>query len=153
MATIQQVKVWLDPEEPNYTGAAQALGAAALPVLTQLIQGADLALASKATYLASLIPHPGAADALRAAQARSEPLMRVAAASGIKNLDAVRGEALFDMLHRDPDAGVRKVAMRSAAALNSPAMLQRLRTLSTSDPEPSLRELAGTLLRTANPPR
>jgi hypothetical protein len=64
-------------------------------------------------------------------------------------LDPAHGEALFDALHRDADAGVRKVALRSAAALNSPAMLQRLRTLSTSDPEPGLRELASTLLRTA----
>lgn len=153
MATNQQVRTWLDPEEPDYLAAARALGAAALPAIIQLIQGSDLALASKATYLASLIPHPDAAVALRAAQRRSEPLMRVDAASGIRNLDAASGEALFDALHRDSDAGVRKVAVRSAAAMNSPAILQRLRTLSTTDPEPSLRELAGTLLRTANPPR
>jgi HEAT repeat protein len=153
MANIQQVKAWLDAEEPDYPGAARALGVAALPAITELIRGNDLALASKATYLASLIPHPGAADALRAAQARSEPLMRVAAASGIRNLDPVHAEQLFDALHRDPDPGVRKVALRSAAALNSPAVLQRLRAVSADDPEPSLRELASTLVRTASPPR
>ena len=153
MADIQQVKAWLDSEEPDYPGAARALGAAALPALTELIRGNDLALASKATYLASLIPHPGAADALRAAQARSEPLMRVAAASGIRNLDPAHGEQLFEALHRDPDAGVRKVALRSAAGLNSPAVLQRLRAVEASDPEPPLRELAGTLARPAAPPR
>ena len=153
MANIQQVKAWLDAEEPDYPAAARALGVAALPAITQLIQGGDLALATKATYLASLVPHPSAADALRVAQSRSEPLMRVAAASGIRNLDPAHGEALFEALHRDPDAGVRKVALRSAATLNSPKMLQRLRTLSASDPEPSLRELADTLLRTALPPR
>jgi len=65
----------------------------------------------------------------------------------------VHAEQLFDALHRDPDPGVRKVALRSAAALNSPAVLQRLRAVSADDPEPSLRELASTLVRTASPPR
>ena len=152
MANVEQVRVWLDPEEPDYPGAARALGPAALPAITELVKGMDLALASKATYLASLIPHPEAVVALRAAQARVEPQMRVAAASGIRNLDAASGEAMFESLHRDPDPGVRKVALRSAAALNAPAVLQRLRTLAESDPEPTLRDLATTLLRTANPP-
>ncbi|MBV8034856.1 hypothetical protein [Roseateles sp.] len=147
MADIPQVKTWLDPEEPDYAAAARTLGAAALPALKQLIGGADLALASKATYLASLIPHPDATTALRLAQGRSEPLMRVAAAAGIRNLAPAHGEALFDALQHDPDAGVRKVALSAAATLTSPAMLQRLRALSTSDPEPHLRELAGALLR------
>lgn len=154
MASIKEVRAWLDPEEPDYPGAAAALGPAALPALRELIQGGDLGLASKATYLASMIPGPAAVDALRAAHARNEPLLRVAAASGIRNLPRAAAEQVFELLHDDPDAGVRKVVLQSAVVLDSPAVLARVRSLAASDPEPFVRELADTVARTApRPPR
>jgi hypothetical protein len=55
--TMRDARAQLDPEEPDYHQAAE-LGPAALPLLEQLVRGADPMLAAKAAYLASLIP-PG----------------------------------------------------------------------------------------------
>jgi len=107
-----RVRKYLDPEEPNYSAAAAELGAEALPVLAALVQGADPLLASKAAYLASLIPDPEADRVMEQAARSEHPTVRVAAAAGLRS----RPDAAIDMaaeLIADPDAGVRKVAART----------------------------------------
>jgi len=144
--SVKEVRAWLDAEEPDYEAAAKQLGDAAQPVLLQLIQGGDLALASKATYLASMLPDKGAAlQALKAAYASKEPLLKVAAASGLRNLQADGAAEMFELLHDDVDPGVRKVALRSSVGLTAPKVLDRYRKLATSDPEPFVRDLAAQI--------
>ena len=140
--TMQDVRRWLDPEEPDYDGARAALGPAALPVLQTLAMGGDLALASKATYLASLIPAPETVALLQAAHARGEPVVSVAAAAGIRNLPPNEAVQVFQDLHADPDPGVRKVALRSSVGLTGPAVRARYESMAQTDPEPVIRDLA-----------
>jgi hypothetical protein len=113
MATIEaRVRKHLDPEEPNYSAAAAELGAEALPVLEALVQVADPLLASKAAYLASLIPDAQADRVIERAARSEHPTVRVAAAAGMRS----RPETTVDMaaeLMADPDAGVRKVATKT----------------------------------------
>ena len=52
--TMKDVRAWLDADEVDYENAKK-LGSAAIPFLMELVQGGDLGLASKATYLASMI--------------------------------------------------------------------------------------------------
>ena len=75
-----QVRKYLDPEEPNYAKAAAALGAEPCP-FSSAREGADPLLASKAAYLASLIPDPRAARVLEVAARSPEATVRVAAAA------------------------------------------------------------------------
>lgn len=84
MATETQVRKYLDPEEPDYPAAAAALGVEALPVLETLVQRGDPLLASKAAYLASLIPHEHAARVLEQAAQSDHPTVRIAAAAGLQ---------------------------------------------------------------------
>lgn len=149
--TMQDVRRWLDAEEPDYPGARAKLGSGALPHLAALAAGGDLALASKAVYLASLIPGAKSVELLLAAHARGEPVLSVAAASGIRNLTPARAAQVFERLHADPDSGVRKVALNSAVGLSAPKVLARYATLANSDPEPFIRELAGKVLATHGP--
>ena len=109
-----EVRTYLDPEEPNYPAAAAALGAGALPVLEQLVSGSDPLLASKAAYLASLIPDPGAARVLDLAARSREATVRVAAAAGAQRRPELAG--FVNTLLIDDDHGVRKVAARAASA-------------------------------------
>ena len=109
-----EVRKYLDPEEPNYAKAAAALGADALPVLERLVREGDPLLASKAAYLASLIPDPGAARVLDVAARSHEATVRVAAAAGAQRRPELA--AVLDTLATDRDTGVRKVAARAAAA-------------------------------------
>jgi hypothetical protein len=109
-----EVRKYLDPEEPNYAKAAAALGADALPVLERLVSEGDPLLASKAAYLASLIPHPEAARVLDVASRSPEVTVRVAAAAGAQRRPELA--ALLENLSTDHDQGVRKVASRAAGA-------------------------------------
>ncbi len=110
--TESEVRKHLDPEEPNYPAAAAALGAEALPVLERLVRASDPLLASKAAYLASLIPDPAAARVLEVAAASREATVRVAAAAGARQRPELA--AALESLLIDQDAGVRKVAERAA---------------------------------------
>lgn len=145
--TMKDVRFWLDAEEPDYAGAKRKLGAAAVPYLLELVQGGDLGLASKATYLASMIKSEQSAAVLEAAAATNEPVLRVAAASGIRNLPKVQAERVLDLLRNDPDAGVRKVVLKSAVRLRSPQVAAKLQQMVETDPEPFVRELAASTVK------
>jgi HEAT repeat protein len=140
--TMQDVRAWLDPDEPDYAGAARSLGPAALPLLLELVRGGDLGLASKATSLASRIPSDKSVDVLAAAAATAEPILRVAAAGALHHLKPAHAERLLAALETDPDPGVRKVMVKSAAQVKSPRAATLLKQMSAADPEPFVREKA-----------
>lgn len=143
--TMNDVRAALDPDEPNY-GRAKSLGPSALPFLMALVRGGDLGLASKATYLASLITSDKSVEVIEAAAATGEPILRVAAASGLRNLKPAHAERVLNTLKSDTDAGVRKVLVRSAASVSSPRVAAVLRQIATSDPEPFVREATARAL-------
>lgn len=118
--TMEQVRAHLDRDEPDYPAAAQ-LGANAIPHLAQLVQSSDPMLASKATYLASLIQGDRSNAVLEQAAHSSHIEVRIAAAAGIRNVEQ-SPVSLADTLLQDQDAGVRKVALRSieARSIKSP---------------------------------
>lgn len=148
--TMKDVRVWLDAEEVDYSGALSLLGAGSLPFLMELVQGGDLGLASKATYLASMIKSKQTIAVLEAAIARNEPVLRIAVASGIGNLPFAQAEKLFDLLSKDPDAGIRKVAIKSAAQLKSPRVAAKMKKLAQNDSESFIRDLASSILNKSN---
>lgn len=139
--TMKDVLAVLEPDEVDY-GKAKKLGPEALPFLLELVKGGDPGLASKATYLASLIGTDHAMGVLEAAAASHEPVLRVAAASGIRNLPEVQAEKVLDLLRKDPDVGVRKVLLKSAGRLRSAEVEVKLQQMAETDPEPLLREMA-----------
>jgi HEAT repeat protein len=143
--TMQDVRKWLDAEEVDYP-AASRLGPEALPHLQELARSQDVMLASKATYLASLIGGELSARILEAAGVRPEPAIRVAAATGLKNLKEHDAAPIADRLLGDGDLGVRKMAVKSLAAFASPAMRLRLQRAAEHDPEPLIRDLATRVL-------
>jgi HEAT repeat protein len=139
--SVEDVRKWLDAEEVDYPAAAR-LGPDALPALEQLAQGSDTMLASKATYLASLIGGDRSVRILETAGAHADAAVRVAAATGLKNLPEQAAAPIVERLLGDHDIGVRKMTVRSAAAFASPAMKTRLQRLAEHDPEPFIRDLA-----------
>lgn len=145
--TMKDVRAWLDPEEVNYEAAKQ-LGPEAIPFLMELVQGADLGLASKATYLASLIKTAHSSTVLEAAAARNEPVLRVAAASAMRNLPEMEAEKVLDRLKDDPDVGIRKTVVKSAERFRSLQVEAKLQQMAEKDPEPLIRELAGKTVQT-----
>ncbi len=126
--TMKEVRAALDPEEPNYEKAAK-LGAAALPHLEKLVRSGDTMLASKATYLASLIKGGKSMDIVATAAQSDDPAVRVAAAAAASNLTAAGASPILEELVGDSDPGVRKVARTSVPTRPTAALTAKLEDL------------------------
>jgi HEAT repeat protein len=144
--TMEEVRAVLNPDEPDYTAAA-TLGSDAIPHLLALASGADVSLASKATYLASLIDTEGSIDVLREAAASNHPEVRVAAAWGAQNIRTSDvGDVLLSLV-TDQDYGVRRVALLAMPSELSSELRNSLRDISENESEPSdLRAIASQAL-------
>lgn len=132
--TMQEVRAVLDPEEPDYEQAAQ-LGPDALPHLESLVREADPMLASKAAYLASLIPASQSVQVIRQAAQSIFPEVRVAAAAGVSNLRSEDAKSVLPTFLGDPDVGVRKFAARSEPVVAARAAVEELREVEPSAAE------------------
>lgn len=122
---MKRVRAALEPEDPDYAAAAQ-LGPDTVPHLQTLIQGDDPMLASKAVYLASLIQDERTPDLFRQAAQHDDPVIRVAAASAARNMDAPVASEILVELVADDDPGVRKVARKAVPEEPTDALAQRL---------------------------
>ena len=139
--TLEQVRQLLEAEEPDAKFVAR-LGPQIVPHLKTLITGADSELAVKAAYVATLINDDSAVELLKEAARSPSPLVRVAVASGLRNVTRPGGTAVMMALLDDRDTGVRKLAIKASAASGNPTVLAKLDALSRSDPSPALRTLA-----------
>ena len=139
--TMEQVRAALDPEEPDYQQASQ-LGPEALPHLEELVGETDALLASKATYMASLIEDPHSADILRRASASDRAEVRSAAAGGASNLPPDAASEVLEPLLNDRDVSVRKVALKSVPEEAPSELRETVASLSEADSNPAIRELS-----------
>jgi HEAT repeat protein len=141
-----QVLAYLRQEETDYQAAAK-LGPPALPVLRDIIKGTDEMLASKATFLVSMISSDETADIIKTAARHSSPLVRVAAASSAGKLKAEDAGAVLDLIMEDNDVGVSKLALRSIKSLHLGKRFEtKLKAMSTHSPDSTLKSLAADAL-------
>jgi HEAT repeat protein len=97
--------------------------------------------------LASLISSDQSTAVLETAAASKEAVVRVAAASGIRNLPDAAAERVLELVRNDPDVGVRKVALQSVARFKSPQLAAKVQKIAEEDSEPFVRELAASTVR------
>jgi|SRR5215217_2537352 len=140
---MEQVLAQLYPDEPDYERSAQ-LGPEALPHLMQLVEEGDPELASKATYLASLINVQGSAEVVEKAARSTDPLLRVAAAASLSNLEEMPTPLVESMLN-DRDVGVRKLTLRSLETQKTIGLKPKVEEIAEGDPNISLRQLASRI--------
>ena len=114
---MEQVKAALEREEPDYPGAVASLGTDALPHLERIITGDQTGLAAKAAYLAGLIGTDQCIPAMNKAAASGQAVVRMAAAAAARHMPEEYRDSLVLQLVDDADAGVQKVAMKSAPAM------------------------------------
>jgi HEAT repeat protein len=143
--TMEQVRAFLDPDEPNYSAAALELGPDAMPYLGELAGGDDPLLASKAVYLAGLIGGDEAQPILNDAVEHADPTVRVSAAASVQNVGDAQALELGRRLLDDEDLGVRKVAVNSAAQIESADVRGALQKQIRSDHDEVIRSLADRL--------
>lgn len=145
---IDEVRRRIDLDEPDYARLAAVLGPEAVPQLLELVEDEDPAVASKATYVLSLIQSPRSLEGLETAARSRDANVRVAAAAALTNLEGRDAEDVLKRLLDDPDPGVRKVALRSVRGPAGPTLLAALQQIAADDPEEALRRRATDVLRT-----
>lgn len=142
MATIADIRQELDKDELNYPTLAQTYGVDALPQLRTLVAEDEPRIASKAVYLAAVIAGENSKEIVAlAAQSRHE-VVRVAAAAAAAMLPVTQAVEITSSLLGDTDPRVRVRAMKSAATVNSPILIERLETMAIHDPEVHIRDFA-----------
>jgi HEAT repeat protein len=141
--TMKDVLAQIDRDEPDYPALA-ALGADALPHLEQVAGSGDPLRAAKAAYAAGLIGGKGAAPILDKAAAHGDPQVRIAVASSLRRA-ADKPAAVVARLLDDEDAGVRKLALRTAGTMADPAVAAKVRAIAEGDQADFVREAARSM--------
>lgn len=145
--SLAQTRKLIDLDEPDYEALAKQLGPAAIPQLQTIVKGSDPMLASKAAYLVSLIPDERSINVVAVAAKSPHATVRVAAASAARNLQqAEKVTTLVNELLKDPDIGVRKVALRSIEVKPEIGPKEMVTKLATNDPDSTIRDIASQLI-------
>lgn len=147
--TKDDVLVLLLPDEADLNRAASRLGSEALPLLGEIVDGPDPMLASKAAYVAGMIPDPRSAQIVQRAATKKEKMVRVAAATVAERMPAKHASEVLITLLRDDDAETRRIAIEAVKPESGSAVFAALRHLVTADSHPYLRELAADALKKA----
>jgi HEAT repeat protein len=138
--SLDAVRQQLNVYEPDYAILTRELGPDAAPHLRALVTDEDEGVASKAAYLASLLP--GQAQTLALAARSPSPVVRVAAAAGTANLTGADVVEPLTGLLDDADVGVRKTALRSATRLQATELRETVQQMEQGDPDNAIRQLA-----------
>jgi hypothetical protein len=146
VVTVEQINEMLVAEEPDYEAIAW-LGTAALPEIKKSVESEDVALVSKATYMASLVPGDEAVEIVSAAAKDPRLEVRVAAAASIRNLPATRAAQLLEAVAADADMTIRLKAVKSAIQMQDPEVLSALGKIAEQDPSPIVRRVAAQAKR------
>ena len=146
MANVTKKEVVNALNKEDYPKAAK-LGRAAVKHLKTIVEGNDVRLATKATYLAGLINAPASASIIETAAKSRKPVLRVAAASAAANLTQERAEPVLKRLLKSRDVGVRKCAIRSVESVPTNKLCDKLEELSKKDSETDLRKVARVTLQ------
>lgn len=142
----EKVIDFLQQEETDYAGAAK-LGEAALPVLNSIVTGSDVGLASKATYLASMIKSDHKGEVIVNAAKHPSALVRVAAASAAQSISPASAETVLNKLIDDSDIGVTKFALKSVKAHSFGAKYgKQLKAMSVNHQDEGIKTMAKSML-------
>src|SRR5262245_53768101 len=141
---LNQVRQWLDSDEPNYKKLA-TLGNQILPHLATLVQGTIVSRAAKAASVAGMIDSDRAVEVLSAAAKHPSAIVRLAAAGALRDSKRPAAAAVLMSLLTDQDSGVRKLAVKSASVRPNAALMAKIKELGSKDPTAGVRLVAAKL--------
>jgi HEAT repeat protein len=128
----------IEPTERTYAG----LDPSDVDGLRALLDDEEAWLAARAVHALARISAGEAVEALRDAARSPRPEVRVAVASSAPRLPTAAADDVLAVLLEDPQAGVRKFAIRSVAPRNSAELKERLARVAATEKIAGLRRLA-----------
>jgi HEAT repeat protein len=148
--TREEMQIALSRDEPDYAELAGRLDASDLPLLREFAASEDLMLATKAVYLASLVPgDEAAADIVDAAARSQNELLRIAAASALSNIASERRNGIALTLIDDSSIEIQKLTLRAIERPTSELQV-KIEALANATRVEGLRDLAQDRLRSPN---
>jgi HEAT repeat protein len=138
LAELRQQLSAIEPDEGTYAD----LSPEDVPLLETLLEDEEGWFAARAVNALARIDSSRARSTLVKASANPRPEIRIALASVAGHLPPRTSNSLLEKLLDDPDAGVRKFAIRSVSEKNSASIQSRVREVATAENDPVLRALA-----------
>lgn len=145
--TLEQLRILLSNEEPDYIKIAASLDASDTAHIKQLAADQDEMLASKAVYLASLAVDPTASDIVIDAADSDRKRIKISAASANANLSDSKKNRVAEKLIDCDDVSIQKLVVRSLSK-PSAVIKTKLRKLSTDSSSQVVRNLCTDKLKT-----
>jgi HEAT repeat protein len=134
----------IEPTERTFDG----IGPEDVDLLRDLLGEDEGWLAARAVHALSRIDSDEARKSVEAAAQNAKLEVRVAAASASDRLPPAMSDRILDVLLRDAEPSVRKVAIKSVADSNSVTIKERVAEMADNDHDARLREIADEKRRT-----
>jgi HEAT repeat protein len=138
LAQIREQLSDIEPSERTYAG----LGASEVGPLVELLDDEEGWLAARAVHALSRIDAEPARRAVVASANSPRFEVRVAAAASAKSLPPHVSDEVLSTLLDDPQAAVRKFAVRSTSNRNSETIRGRIAEIAAQDADPRLQRVA-----------
>jgi len=144
--TTAELTLLLGNEEPNYAEIAAKAGNTSTAAVAELAQSKDTMMATKATYLASLLNDPEGAKIVEKASRSSNQLLRLASASALVNLPEITRNKIAERLVDTDDISLQKLSLAAIQGKTSAKLRKRVDELSTGSDSEVIRNLSKSAL-------
>jgi hypothetical protein len=130
-------------DEPDYQEIVAKLSKDDIPLLTQLAQDPNLAIATKAISCLGYINDDRAFTGVETATKSNNPVLRVAATHALRNMSSRPGaEILLGKLLDDDDIGVKKFALKTIAASKFSGLKEKVKQLNLKETNEHIKTLS-----------
>jgi HEAT repeat protein len=112
--TKEEISRMIDLDEPDYPTICSKFSESDVPILVELVNDPNPAIATKAINCLGYMRTPSAVAGLGMAVKDKNPILRIAAAHSLRNLSSeATAVKLINKLLDDKDLGVRKFALKT----------------------------------------
>jgi len=130
-------------DEPDYAEIMAKLTNDDIPLLNELAQDENPAIATKAISCLAYMNDDRAYAGIEKATKSSNPVLRVAATHAIRNMSNKAGaEKLIDKMLDDTDFGVKKFALKTVEASKMTNLKEKVKQMNLRDSSEHIRTLS-----------
>jgi HEAT repeat protein len=130
-------------DEPDYPEIVAKLSKDDIPILTELAQDPNLAIATKAISCLGFMNDDRAFAGVEKAAKSNNPVLRVAATHALRNMTSRPAtEKLLDKLLDDDDIGVKKYALKTVEASKLSNLKEKVKQMHSKETNEHIKNLS-----------
>ncbi|HTL07369.1 MAG TPA: HEAT repeat domain-containing protein [Chitinophagaceae bacterium] len=141
--TKQELIKLIDLDEPDYETIVPQLTKDDIPLLAELAEDANPAIATKAISCLGFMNDVRAFAGVEKAAKSANPVYRIAASHALRNMTARPAAAtLLEKLLDDDDIGVKKFALKTVEASRLSGLKEKVKQMQTKEANEHIRSLS-----------